>query len=446
MRDLLLMSIVITVALAALWRPWIGVMLWTWVSLMNPHRYTYGFAYSAPIAALSAAATLVGWLFTREKQSPFKGLPVVFLALLTVWVTLSWQFGVDPMGQYQQWDKVIKIYFMVFITLSLLSNKYHIMAFVWVNVASLAILGAKGGIFTILTGGSYRVWGPPGSFIAGNNEFAVALIMLIPLLQFLKLQLETKWVQQIMNVVMLLLAASALGSHSRGALLAIAAMGMFFWWRSQKKLLLAIFLVIGITALVPMMPEHWFSRMHTIETYNEDKSSMERINSWVVGWKVGKSHFWGAGMSYLYRDFFDLYAPYDLPPFVAHSIYFQMLGNHGFIGLALFLLLWLTTYRTASWLRKNAKKIPEANWTGDLGAMVQVGLVGYAVGGAFLSINYFDLPYNMMIMVVLARKWVETRGWEHDPQISFLEYIGISNSKQQVTKQGSMKNHPRQFR
>ena len=60
--------------------------------------------------------------------------------------------------------------------------------------------------------------------------------------------------------------------------------------------------------------------------------------------------------------------------------------------------------------------------------MVQVGLVGYAVGGAFLSLAYFDLPYDMMVMAVLARKWVETCGWERDPQISFLEYVGLRRS------------------
>jgi hypothetical protein len=41
-----------------------------------------------------------------------------------------------------------------------------------VTTLSLALLGAKGGVFTLMTAGSYRVWGPPGSFIEDNNEFA----------------------------------------------------------------------------------------------------------------------------------------------------------------------------------------------------------------------------------------------------------------------------------
>jgi hypothetical protein len=65
--------------------------------------------------------------------------------------------------------------------------------------------------------------------------------------------------------------------------------------------------------------------------------------------------------------------------------------------------------------------------------MVQVSLVGYAVGGAFLSLAYFDLPYNMMVMVVLARKWVENRSWETEPRQSLREAIGLKRSESSQT-------------
>ena len=43
--------------------------------------------------------------------------------------------------------------------------------------------------------------------------------------------------------------------------------------------------------------------------------------------------------------------------------------------------------------------------------MVQVSLVGFAVGGAFLSLAYFDLPYNILLLVVLARRWLDRKAW-----------------------------------
>lgn len=428
MRDVIVVSIVIVWAVMALKRPWMGVLLWTWLSLMNPHRFTWGFAYDAPLAAVAAVTTLLGLLMTQERQSPFKGTPVGIFAAFVIWITLSWLFGIDTDGDYLQWSKVMKIYFMTFIALALLHTKHHIIAFAWITAASLAIIGAKGGVFTILHGGSYRVWGPPGTFIEDNNEFALALIITIPLLHFLQLQATNKWIRHGLSATMFLCAASALGSHSRGGLLAIAAMGLMLWWRSQRKGPMTLLILAFLLAMLPMMPEEWWTRMETIGAYDEDQSAQGRLYAWGVAWEVAKHNLFGAGMSYQHNTIFALFGTGGAP-IAAHSIYFQILGNHGFVGLFIFVWLWFSTYRYAGWLNKNAIAIPQAKWAGNLGAMVQVALVGYAVGGAFLSLAYFDLPYYMMVLVVLARKWVETKAWEREPTIPFFEYAGLRKSR-----------------
>jgi len=69
-------------------------------------------------------------------------------------------------------------------------------------------------------------------------------------------------------------------------------------------------------------------------------------------------------------------------------------------------LMWLFTWRWAGWLRTYAKADAETEWASVLGAMVQASLAGYAVGGAFLSLAYFDLPYNLLVLVVVTRRWV----------------------------------------
>jgi probable O-glycosylation ligase (exosortase A-associated) len=429
MRDLLIISIVGVAVILALKRPWIGVMLWTWLSLMNPHRYAWGFAYSAPLAAIAAGVTLLGLMMTKERQHPFQGPPIVRFFLFAIWITLSWLFGMDAAGDYAQWNKVMKVYFMTFIAAMLIINKMQIMAFAWVTIGSMAVLGVKGGVFTVLTGGDYRVWGPPGSFIEDNNEFALSLIMTIPLLHFLQLQVRSDWMKHGLSAAMLLSAAAAIGTHSRGGFLAIAAMSAMFWWRSSRKGLIGGMLLFAVLVALPMMPEHWWERMNTISEYHEDASAMGRINAWGVAWEVAKHHLFGSGMTYQHEVFFILYGKYEAHVRAAHSIYFQVLGNHGFIGLFLFLGIWLSTYRVAGWLRKNARGQIETRWAADLGAMVQVSLVGYAVGGAFLSLSYFDLPYNMMVMVVAAQAWVRSRGWERDPQTPWLEYIGLRRSR-----------------
>ncbi|MCW5661948.1 MAG: putative O-glycosylation ligase, exosortase A system-associated [Burkholderiaceae bacterium] len=416
MRDIVIVAIVVICALTALRRPWVGVVLWTWLSLMNPHRFTYGFAFDAPLAAMAAGSTLVGFVLTKDKSSPVKGTPVVWMLIFMVWFTLSWLAGMNVAGDYEQWNKVMKIDVMIIVGMALLHSKLHIMTLCWVCVGSLALLGAKGGLFTIATGGSYRVWGPPGSFIADNNEFALSLVMTIPLLRFLQLQLREGWPRHAMTVVMLLCAASALGSQSRGALLAISAMALVLWWRGNKRLVGGVLMLLAGAALVAFMPDSWSDRMSTIQEYSEDRSAMGRISAWWVAWGIGKTHLLGVGFDPARPDLFAIHSPYPDYVHAAHSIYFQVMGNHGMIGFFIFLGIFVSTFIWAGRLRKEGLVHERAKWCGELGAMAQVSLVGYAVGGAFLSLAYFDLPYNIMMMVVLARVWTRQRAWEKEPQ------------------------------
>lgn len=415
MRDILVISIVMAGALAALRRPWIGIMLWTWLSIMNPHRYTYGVAYSAPLAAVAVASVVLGLLMTKDRESPFKGSPVTLMLLFMVWISISWLAGIDVAGDYEQWKKVMKIDFMIVVALMLLHSKQHIFALMWVCVGSLALLGIKGGVFTLTSGGGFHVWGPPGSFIEDNNEFALALVMTIPLLRFLQLQLASRWGRLVMTGTMVLCAAAALGSQSRGALLAISAMAFYFWWNGENKLRVGIFLFLIAIPLIAFMPDTWYSRMATIGNYEEDASSMGRISAWWSAWNSAWHYPFGVGFNSARPELFAKFSPYPDLVHAAHSIYFQVLGNHGFVGLILFLGVWFSTWRSAGWLRNQKDLPPEVKWTADLSAMCQVSLVGYAVGGAFLSLSYFDLPYNIMALVVLTRIWVEKKSWLTEP-------------------------------
>ncbi len=414
MRDLILVSIVAAGCIVAIRKPWIGVLLWTWLSIMNPHRYTYGFAYSAPLAAATVAATLLGLLATKDKSSPFKGAPVTVLVLFMGWMSVTSLFGFDPIYNYQQWNKVMKIDFMILIALALLYTKKHIIALTAAAAGSVGLLGAKGGFFTVTTAGNYQVWGPPGSFIEDNNEFALAVIITIPLLRFLQLQLPQRWQRSAMMAIMVLCVASAIGSYSRGAFLAIVAMGLAFWWNDGRKPRILVGMILLVAATMMFMPDQWFARMDTINDYQNDGSAMGRINAWWMAWNLAKDQFFGGGFNIYNLATFSRYAPVPWDVHAAHSIYFQVLGEHGFIGLFLFLLLWWLVWREAGKLKLLGIKQPETLWLSDLGAMCQVSLIGYAVGGAFLSLAYFDLPYNVMVMVVLARRWLDRKAWQED--------------------------------
>ena len=121
MRDVIVLGIVLVGVLAALRRPWIGVMLWTWLSIMNPHRYTYGIAFNAPVAAVAALSIFIGLLITKdERVSPFKNPAVTVFFLFIVWMNISWLNGLGVGEDYNQWNKVMKIDAMVLVGLMVL--------------------------------------------------------------------------------------------------------------------------------------------------------------------------------------------------------------------------------------------------------------------------------------------------------------------------------------
>ncbi len=155
--------------------------------------------------------------------------------------------------------------------------------------------------------------------------------------------------------------------------------------------------------------------MSTMRTYEDDGSAMGRISAWWNAWNLAFHYPLGVGFNAARPELFALYSPYPTGPLAAHSFYFQILGNHGFVGLALFLAVFGATWVSAGWLRRQKFPSPDAKWCNDLGAMCQVALAGYAVGGAFLSLAYFDLPYDILVMVTLTRAWAQRQAWQAEP-------------------------------
>lgn len=415
MRDILLLMILAPGCVIALRRPFVGAMLWAWLGIMNPHRLTYGFMYDAPVAQAIALCMLIGMLRSEEKRSPFVGAPVKWLVAFVAWMCLTTATAFYPQPSFILLQKILKIDLMLVLTLMVVRTRREIIALAWVVAMSLAFYGVKGGVFTILSGGGSRVYGPSGTYIEENNALAAALVVVVPLMRFLQTTLTRTWQRMAMTCAMLLCGVSILGSHSRGALLAISTMVAVLWWRGKNKFLTAVLVLTVGAAALSFMPAEWWARMHTIETYEEDRSAMGRIGAWNMAVNLAMDRWVGGGFAIWNEHTYAIYQP-DAPLVVsAHSIYFHIIGEHGFFGLFLYLGMWLSTWLSAGWLRKHGAKNPETQWCATLGGMVQVSLAGFAVGGAFLSLAYYDLPYNLLVLVVAARAWVQSGAWRQEP-------------------------------
>lgn len=416
MRDFIIVGILASTLPFTFRYVYIGVLLWTWIGIMNPHKLAYGFTHNAPIAAAIGGITLISLFTTKDKVRLLWVPPMVLIVVFFLWTCITTNFAFFPSGSAVQLNKVFKIFLMVLIAAAVLYKHLHIRLFVWVNAVSLGFYGIKGGIHTILSGGSSRVWGPPGGFIEGNNELALALVMAIPLMHFLRLTTPYTWVKRGLLIMMLLSTASAIGTQSRGALLALSAMAMVLWWRAPNKALNAIGVSVVALSIWAFMPSSWHDRMGTIQTYEDDGSAMGRIYAWMTAYNIANDRIFGAGYDMYSDAVFSVYSPESTGRFdasiarAAHSIYFQVLGEHGYIGLLLFLLIWLSAFKVAARLRRqNKASDPETAWVHHLGSMIQVSFAGWAVGGAFLSLAYFDFPYYLVVMLVVAERWSRER-------------------------------------
>ena len=409
MRDLLLFGVVFFFLFKTLSKPHVGVYLWTWLSLMNPHRLTWGAAYSFPFAQVIGFVTLLGILFSKEPKRMVWSRETILLLLFVIWMCLTTLFAFHQEPAVDYLIRVLKIQVFVFVTILLITDRKKLNGLIWITVLSLGYYGVKGGVFTLLSGGGSRVYGPGESFIGENNAMALALIMTIPLVTYLFFQETRKWWRYGLGAAVFLCAIAIVGSQSRGALLGVLAMGMFLWMKSRRKLMVGLIVIVAVITVLLLMPESWWERMATIKTYDQDESALGRINAWWTAWNVSTRNIFGGGFKMFTSATFLIYAPNPQIVHDAHSIYFQVLGEHGFIGLGLFLLIGgLTWFRCGSVVRL-CKHDPERKWAADLAAMLQASLIGYAVSGAFLGLAYFDYYYHLIAIAVVTWSLVQPK-------------------------------------
>ncbi len=414
MRGYVFLSVVMTMLPLAAIQPFVGVLLWSWISFMNPHREVWGFATNQPWALLVFGATIIGCLLAREpKRFEWNAATITLVVMMGVF-TLTSLFTLAPAAAtWDKWDRTFKIVLGVLLTASLLTSRRRIHALIWVMCISLGYYGVKGGIFAIMTAGSYRTWGPPDSIIGDNNHIATALLVAVPLMNYLRLQSKHRIVRLLILAAMTLTTLAALASYSRGAMIAAAAAALLLWWRSNGKIISGMLIAGCLAAGVNFMPPQWVDRMNSITTYEEDASATTRLKLWEVSFKFAVARpLAGAGFRGPYsREAVDTVMPGG-PARAVHSIWFEVMGEHGFLGFAVwFMLLPIGVYH-AMRLKRLTRDRPDLAWAADLGRMVPVSILAYAAGGTFLSLAYWDFFWTIIVITAATHALVvkEVRG------------------------------------
>ncbi|MCB2011441.1 MAG: putative O-glycosylation ligase, exosortase A system-associated [Geminicoccaceae bacterium] len=401
MRDVILILVIAAILPAIVMAPHIGALAYAWLSLMNPHRLTYGFSYGMPFATWVAGTTVLAWLMSSEPKLPrMNGLTWLLIAF-TAWICLTTALALEPEAAFEKFDRTIKILASAFVTLILITRRERIIQLAAVVAGSIAFFGVKGGLFTIVTAGGARIWGPPLSMIEDNNSMALALVMVVPLIYFLSNQTRRPWLRLALMGVLALCLIAILGTQSRGGMLSMAAMGLLLWWRSQQKLVMGIVMALGVAIAGMLLSGVISQRLDTLRNYEEDASAQSRFNSWRFAMDVALEHpVTGGGFLVFVRNI-ESGEGTDAPDWRnAHSIYFETLGEHGFVGLFLFVGLIIGSIFTCHRIRMRTLARSDLEWAHDLATALQISLIGFSVGGAFLNMAFYDLNYYLFVLII----------------------------------------------
>jgi putative inorganic carbon (hco3(-)) transporter len=409
MRDLSLLAVMLPLIPWSIMLPHLGVLAWLWLSVMSPHRQVYGFLLAGNLNLVVALATFLGIAVSREKKSLPMTVTTAILFIFVLHFTVVGLFAFNTELHWFYWNRYIRSFILMFTILLLINSRTRIHSLIWVIVLSLGYYGVKGGAFVIKSGGTATIWGPPDTPIGDNNHLALALVMTLPLIDYLRIHSRVWLVRLILIGTMVLTILAVIGSYSRGGNAALLIVLLFFWWRSRRKML---FLGLGLAILIPavqFMPERWTNRMHTVEHYDEDESLQGRMDAWLMAYNLAKDRpLIGGGFGVFYNpEVFARYNPAGKTWRAPHSIYFEVLGELGFLGLFIFLAAGVTGWFNARWVAAHARLIPHMAWAQDLAVRIQVCWIGYFSAGALLTMAYFEVYWALFALLTVLHVMVK---------------------------------------
>jgi len=396
MRDIAVLILLMGAVVLAFRAPWYGVLALAVFGYLNPHTYAWGFSTTLPVYQVLFIAVAVSFLVNGKDRQPIPRdwrIPVFYL--LWFYFVVTTLDAINPATAMPMLIKVSKIYLPLIFTLLLINTREKLYYLIIAIAVSFGLIAVKGGIFALGTGFSYHTLGPAGTHFGQNNEFAIATLMAIPLVILWRQETQSHTVKLALTGAVPLMFASAISSQSRGAAVTMVVLVPLLLWHGKRKYLAIPVLVVGLAIGAALLPETWFQRMETIETYEQDRSAMGRLRAWQDGIAYAfKNPITGGG--------FDSWAWITEREW--HSAYVEALAEHGFVGLGLWLALLYGTLLSLTRLPRLTRNLPGMEWVANYSYMLRASLVAYAVGSLFLGITYWDLMYHLVFISVLVKK------------------------------------------
>lgn len=438
MRDLFFVGFIATLLALGVRRPFLLVLAYAYVDIVSPQRLSYYLLNSIPISMIVAVLAIGGWLVADDKKNlrvaPRQWLMLILLCYMA-WTTFHADF---PAEALVKWDWAWKsVAFAIFLPFTL-RTRLRIEAYLLFMVLSASAIIIVGGMKTAASGGGYGVLNlmvDNNSGLYEGSTISTVAIGLIPVILWLMRYgtvFPPDWrVKLFAYCLIFACLLIPVGTEARTGLVCIGVLAILML-RDVKRRLLYIAMIgcVGLAA-VPFLPNSFTNRMDTISGYQADSSATTRLAVWAWTWNYAKEHPLGGGFhAYLGNrirvstvdtqgngpiQVVDQSTHMDQAR-AYHSSYFEMLGEQGFPGLILYLLIQgIGLLRMEVLRRRYRGREGEDCWIAPLATALQNMHIVYLVGSLFIAIAFQPFIYMLISVQIGFDTWLAARDRRERP-------------------------------
>ena len=394
--------------------PFVMGLAYMWVDLFRPHDVYPALAQLLPFSLTTALLTISAYLVLDRRDPPRLGLLTALLVVWAGWITLTTTWALFPTSAWWKWDWAFKTILFTTLLPFLFRSRIQMEAALLVILCCIASNVLPFAIKSAISGGGYGralglmdnngVWGGEGSTL---GTYAFVCLPLVAYLQRHSLLAPARsWMRWVYLAAPAIAVIGAFGTFARAALVACFVWAALAWWQSRRKLMVGIMMAVAAVAVVPLMGDAWLARISTALEPRQEQSANTRLLVWAWTIDLANSHPAGAGfVAYLgnrlvTRDENGQEIVEEGRAF--HSIYFEVLGEHGWIGLAIFLAIFAVFFLDMQRIRRQVRARPDLEWLGDLARALSHCVLIFMAGSAFIGIAFQPLHYYLFALAVSA--------------------------------------------
>ncbi|MBO0799067.1 MAG: putative O-glycosylation ligase, exosortase A system-associated [Blastocatellia bacterium] len=394
MKQVLVISFFVLFLPLALFWPFLGLLGYVSIAYIRPHEWAY--MPSVPLSLAVGLATLIGYfIFELTRRAP-QLIPNGLLLLLWLQITFATLYARSPEAAHGKFIELSKTFLIALLITAMVDTEKRARWLVLSIVFSIGLLAFRSNIGILLTMGQARIYGPGGS-IEDNNDYALLLIMTVPIAYYAARAESHQWIRRACYALTVMMIITVIFTLSRGGYLGLGAVAFFLALKARYRL--SALLVVPLIGLLifAVAPRQVSERVTEIKTSEYDESTQQRLYAWDVSLRIINEHpLFGIGP----RNLLQVYdrTTETRVARVSHNSFLQMAVDAGVPALLMFIavivLSFLRLRKARRILRAHAPDSPLIAYSHGL----EVALIGYFVSGNFLSRHDLELLYNVIAL------------------------------------------------